>query len=154
MTLNENWKNEGGEARTEDYRTWRTNMGTAGVCDTDQIEYRFVGDKLVPMAVIELCVADYGPKAEDPDEWERFKAKLEAKVSRDRCQGKLLRLLAKSLNTPLLLVCYVKGKLDDGVWVKQVGASKGWTQMSLADYKASLEGLKVSWYRYQKAKAA
>ena len=83
--LNDNWEKEGGESRTEFYRSWRTKVGIASVSDVDQVEYVMRGGDAVPVAIIELSVADYGP----PPGF--FDAILNEKLSevRGRCFGYL-----------------------------------------------------------------
>lgn len=146
MTLNKNWSKEDGEQRTRDYRDWRTTLGIAGVCDVDQIEYRYDGQgRLVPVAVIELCVADMesqehpGGVREGRPPSPRFFEGVEAKVAPQRSQGQALRLLSAKLGVPLYLVVYISGRLRDGVWMHRCDSPSGkWKQVSLEAFKAGL----------------
>jgi len=149
MTLNKNWSKEDGETRTREYRDWRTVLGIAGVCDVDQIEYRYdEGGNLVPVAIIELCVADMespehpGGVREGRDPSPKFFEGVEAKVAAERSQGALLRLLASKLDVPLYLVVYIAGRLESGVWVNRCGNSE-WKKVKLEDFKAGLGKMKV-----------
>lgn len=144
MTLNANWSRVSGADRTEEYRSWRTTLGVAGVCDVDQIEYRFVDGVLKVVGVVELCVADR-ISDENPrgvrygcDPSPGFFAAVEAKVSPARAQGVCLRELARALSVPLLLVVYVAGEIQSGVWVLRVDGSNGWVKMSLLEFQRRL----------------
>ena len=143
MTFNENWSKEDGESRTREYRDWRTVQGLPAVCDADQIEYRMVDGEAVPVAIIELSVADMqsedhpGGVREGADLSPRFLEAVEAKVAANRGQGMILRLMADTLDCPLLLVVYIKGRLEHGVWVHRVGRG-GWKKMTLETYRNGL----------------
>lgn len=146
MTLTQNWSRQSGDDRTEEYRSWRTTVGIAGVCDVDQVEYRFMGGELRPVAVVEVCVAD-GRSNEIPrgvpdgcPPSQNFLLAVEAKVSTDRPQGKTLRLISERLGVPLLLVVFVRGRIRDGFWVHRVGRS-GWRHMSQDEYLSRLRRL-------------
>lgn len=149
MTLNENWKLEGGESRTEEYRTWRTELGLAGVCDLDQVEYRYSSGRFEMVAIIEIAKAD--PVSEKHPGGVRpgkdpapafFEAVLE-KVGRDRPQGQALRYISNLCRVPMLVVVYIDGLLRDrGVWVYRIGGPHGWTHMSVGEYRERLSKLK------------
>lgn len=146
MTLTSNWKRASGEERTEEYRTWRTECGLAGVCDVDQIEYRFENGHPYPAAVVELCVAD--PESEEIPGGVKsglspspaFLDAVLAKVHEKRPQGAILRLLAQKLAVPLLVVVFIRTRLDEGVWVYRIGGH-GWKHWTLGEYRSGLSVL-------------
>lgn len=138
MTLNQNWEREPGESRTEEYRRWRTRLGFGAVSDVDQIEY--LSDDGRPVMAIELCVADRrspdyeaGVKPGHPPS-DGFFAAVEGKVGPGRPQGRLARYLTRALGIPLLLVVYIRGELERGVWVKRVDGEKPWEHLALDEY--------------------
>ena len=143
MTFNENWGKEDGESRTREYRDWRTVQGLPAVCDADQIEYRMVDGEAVPVAVIELSVADMqsedhpGGVREGADLSPRFLEAVEAKVAPTRGQGMILRLLAEKLGCPLFVVVYIRGRIERGVWVHRAGRD-GWRKLTLEKYRDGL----------------
>ena len=111
MSFHENWeKSEGGEARTEFYREWRTKLGLGAVGDVDQIEYRYVNGDLTPVAVIELGVADYGPPPGllDANHPNSFPARLR----NGRGQGTLLRMVAEKLGVCFYGVLVLKDQTE------------------------------------------
>ena len=111
MTFHKNWsKGEGGEARTEFYRTWRTNIGVGAVCDVDQIEYRYINGEIIPVAVIEIGVADYGPPPGLLDE--SHPNSFPARLNPRRGQGALLRLVAEKLNVCFYGVLLLKDQTE------------------------------------------
>lgn len=111
MTFADTWETAGGGAdRTEYYRTWRTKLGLGAVTDVDQIEYRFRDGVPVPVAVIELGTAEYGPKAGmlDASHPSSFPARLNA----GRGQGRVLRHLAGALGVPFFGVLMLKDQVE------------------------------------------
>lgn len=117
MSFHKNWEaSEGGESRTEFYRTWRTKLGLGAVGDIDQIEYRFSRTgELVPVAVIEIGVADYGPPPGllDPANSNSFPSRL----GKNRPQGRLLRLVAERLDVCFYGVLLLKDQVEEfHVW--------------------------------------
>lgn len=105
MTFHKNWEKAGGAARTEFYRTWRTKQGLCCVGDTDQIEYRYKGGELTIVAVLEMGVADWGPE-------DGMLVSFLARVSPERPQGALLRLVAEKLGVPLYGVLLLKDQVE------------------------------------------
>ena len=149
MTLNGNWSRASGESRTEEYRTWRTQLRVGAVTDVDQIEYR--GRDGEPLLIVELCVADRQseacpagvPSGQAPSPG--FFREVERKVAADRAQGRCLSRLMARLEVPVLLVVYIKGELDAGVWVRRLDLysatfySATWQAMPLAEYARRLQ---------------
>jgi len=141
--------------RSQDFRAWRFNLGHGAVCDVDQIEYRVVNGVVRPVAVIELCGADMqsdehpGGVRPGQDPSPAFFAACLDKVSPERLQGKLLRLLASRLEVPLILVMYIVGHLERGLWVSidgkffhdKDGKPHRWRPMTLEQYEGFLKKL-------------
>ena len=125
--LNDNWEKEGGESRTEFYRSWRTKVGIASVSDVDQVEYVMRGGDAVPVAIIELSVADYGP----PPGF--FDAILHEKLSEARGQGKVLRLLAERLKVDLYGLILLKDNTSD-FWLYNITKARGWKRMTEREF--------------------
>jgi hypothetical protein len=144
MTLNANWDKVGGEARTEEYRTWRTNLGFGAVGDLDQVEYDAATGR--PRAFLELCVADMKDEAhpagvrEGGDPSPRFFAAVEAKVAVTRPQGTMIRYIAGQLKVPVYLVVYIFGHLDR-LWLKEVGTIKEWRCFTTEQFREGLQTL-------------
>lgn len=139
MTLNENWERAGGEERTEFYRTWRTGLGFGSVGDADQIEYAFRGGRVVPVAVIELSVAD--PEWCHPDPSSLFLEKVLEKVGQARAQGRMLRHVSEAIEAPLYIVVVILDDLDAGYWVYNVTAERGWRKMAPGEFVGWLRAL-------------
>lgn len=146
MTLTANWSKAGGETRTEEYRTWRTTRGFGAVSDIDQIEYLWQDGR--PILAIELCVAD----RQSPDHPSGipegfnnpspgFFEQVERKVCEERPQGKFVRRLVSEFQIPFILVVYISGELDRGLWVKRVDTDSAWRPMSLAEYESRLRSM-------------
>lgn|GEM_PF-2944234 len=138
MTYNDNWSKAGGADRTEFYRTWRTQLGHGAVGDADQVEYTIISDEPVPVAVLELSVAD--PEWCHPDPSPLFLEKVLDKLATTRPQGMMLRHLAERLQVPLYAVVPILDEIDRGFWVYNVTASRGWRHMSPPEY--------VGWLRH------
>lgn len=142
MTLNGNWSRVGGEQRTEEYRRWRTTLGFGAVSDVDQVEYCAIDGR--PVLAIELCVADR--RSEDcpagiPDGCgpsAGFLDAVERKVSEERPQGRFTRYFMHALGIPVLLLVYINGELDAGVWVKRIDIESPWRAMTLAEFESRL----------------
>ena len=141
MTLNSNWDKVGGEARTEEYRTWRTKLEVGAVGDIDQVEYDAETGR--PRAFIELCVADMegeehpGGVKNGGEPSDNFFAAVEAKVADMRPQGRMTRYIAGELKIPIYLVVYIYGHLDR-LWVKQLGTDKGWRRFTTEQFEKGL----------------
>lgn len=143
MTLNQNWSREGGESRTEEYRTWRTKLGFGAVCDVDSVEYR--GRDGHPLLTIELCVADRRsdacPAGVAPGltPSPAFFDQVVEKVSGERAQGRFRSYLTQALGVPFLLVVYIKGELEAGLWVRRMDSpSSSWEALTLEEYARRL----------------
>lgn len=143
MTFNANWSRASGESRTEDYRTWRTGLGFGAVGDVDQLEYCGADGK--PILAIELCVADRRSPvcpagvADGQPPSPRFLERVLEKVSRERAQGRMARHVTQTLDIPLLVVVYIGGDLERGVWVKRIDVEKPWEALTLAEYERRLQ---------------
>ena len=129
MTFADTWETAGGGAdRTEYYRTWRTKLGIGAVTDLDQIEYRYRGGEPVPVAVIELGTADWGPAGGflDPE----CPGSFPARVAPTRGQGVVLRLVAKALGVPFYGVVTLTDQVEVfHVWNFSAGRYRVMTQV-------------------------
>ena len=118
MTLNSNWDKVGGEARTEEYRTWRTKLEVGAVGDIEDEEHP-------------------GGVRNGGHPSENFLAAVEAKVADTRPQGRMARYIAGELKIPIYLVVYIYGHLDR-LWVKQLGTDKGWRRFTTEQFEKGL----------------
>ena len=130
------------EDRDADYRDWRWSWGSALVQDLDQIEYKVVGDHIVPVAMLELTrTKDLFPGPSYFRTVERdFKHRL---------QWRVVRHVARALNVPAALVAYnedlscfwvlVCFRPDDQP-LKKPG-QPAWTKMLPSEFRTWIERL-------------
>ena len=134
MTFKTNWEAAGGEERTEFYRTWRTKLGMGCVSDIDQVEYTWTNGKVVPVAVIELGVADFGP-------FPQFLDQVLEKVAQTRGQGAINHMVANGLGVEFWVVVLKRGYTDN-FWVYNLSNPKGWHKWTKLQYVAWLSRLR------------
>ena len=132
MTFKSNWQKVSGADSTEFYRTWRTKLGPRYCCvsDIDQAEYIWVDDKVVPVAIIEIGVATYGPNPAYLEEALR-------KVAKTRGQGAINLMVATLLDVEFWLVILRNGVLDR-FWVHNITNPTTWYEWNEEQYKAWL----------------
>lgn len=144
MTFKDNWEDAGGEARTEFYRTWRTKLGMGCVSDIDQVEYAWTNGKVVPVAVIELGVADFGP-------FPKFLDQVLGKVAQTRGQGAINHMVANGLGVEFWVVVLRKGDTDN-FWVYNLSSPSGWHKWTKLQYVAWLSRLRSDAIKKETAK--
>lgn len=93
------------EKRDINYSIWhRTLPNSCYAQDIDYVEYRFVNNEVVPVAIIETTVLDYIPA--NQFEETRILNKIIERLYSQSAQSKFLTHIAKRLNLPVYLVTF------------------------------------------------
>lgn len=126
------------EDRLYDYRCFRYSIpGPPYMNDIDSIEYRFVGDKIVPLAIVELTVMEYAPPSAAA--LAKFLEKTWIRWFKTDSQGRFVKEMARRLDLPAYLVV-----LEPGAYIfhhTKIEATPAWRRLDREQYTNWIEGL-------------
>jgi len=129
ITLNKGKQRSQDIDRIADYRKWRWGIGNGCyVCDIDHLEYRITGNKIIPVALLELTRVDGNIKL--PDTY--LSGVLDRFKKRD-AQSKLITYVAELLSCKVWIVLF-RHDLSE-FWLYNLSSDRGWYKsLSLSQY--------------------
>jgi hypothetical protein len=123
------------EDRTSDYRQWRFGFGNHKfVSDIDQVEYRIVDGRIIPVALLELTRID----GDVPIRHGYLSSILQRFAKRD-AQKKFIIEMAKKLDVNVYIVAF-RYTLEE-FWLYNLSKSKGWACLNKKRYSQWIKDL-------------
>lgn len=123
--------------RAQAYREWCRDTGTKGdyMGDIDSVEWRGIGGKLLPVAIIEITMAEKHITVND----KYLETIIWRVFTRDHWQGEMATYAAKALNVRAYLTLYREGCTE--FWVYSF-ARKEWKHFTPEQYQVFRHNLK------------
>tara|TARA_Y100000593_G_scaffold31767_3_gene62484 strand:- start:15950 stop:16426 length:477 start_codon:yes stop_codon:yes gene_type:complete len=123
------------EDRTLGYRSWRLEQARGlYTTDVDQVEWRAIGGKLVPVAILELTRVDGDRRPVQ----KYFDAIIDRFTNRDS-QKQTITYVADKLNVNAFIVAYLQNLSQ--FYVYNLSEGDGWKFYSKSEYKTWLSSL-------------